>query len=76
MNKNNGISKEYLESLKKAERCLTQIKLGFSSKEEQEQALQNKADEMSLLVSSDEDLMSRYRENLSAFKEYYPEIYE
>jgi hypothetical protein len=58
------------------EKNLAKIKLTFSSLQEEEQVLQTLADNMSLLVSSDDDLMTRYQENLSAFKEYHPEIFE
>lgn len=58
------------------EEKLTKIKSDFSSRLDEEQALQALADGMSLLVSSDDDLMTRYQDNLSAFKEYHPEIFE
>ncbi len=58
------------------EKKLTQIKLDCSSILEEEEALQVLADTMSLLASSDDDLMSRYQDNLSTFQEYYPEIYD
>lgn len=58
------------------EETLTKIKSNFSSLKEEEKALQSLADNMSLLASSDDDLMIRYQENLSAFEEYHPEIFE
>ena len=58
------------------EKKLTNMKLNFSSLQAEEQALQTLADNMSLLASSDDDLMVRYQENLSAFEEYHPEIFE
>lgn len=76
MNENNGIPAELLKNLKQAEEQLTRIKLGFSSMQEQEKALQSEADTMSLLVSSDDDLMSRYQQNLLAFQNFYPDIYD
>lgn len=58
------------------EKQLTKIKSDFSSLKEEEQALQLIADKLSLLVSSDDDLFSRYKDNLAAFKEYHPEIFD
>lgn len=55
---------------------LAQIKSNFSTVQAEEAALQLIADKMSLLVSSDDDLMIRYQANLKAFKEYQPDIYE
>lgn len=52
------------------------MKVDFSSLQAEEQALQALADNMSLLVSSDDDLITRYKDNLSAFEEYYPDIFE
>ncbi len=50
------------------------IKKNISSQQD-EALLQAEANKMSLLISSDNDLMSRYQKNLAAFKEYYPDIY-
>ena len=58
------------------EKSLAKIKLDFSSLQTEEQALQTLADDMSLLVSTDDDLMARYQTNLSTFEEYYPDIFE
>lgn len=64
------------ESLTEAERHLKKVQLVNSFIQTQEDILQSAADKMSLLVSSDEDLVARYDVNMAAFKEYYPEIYE
>lgn len=58
------------------ENKLTKLKSDFTSSQEEEKALQLLANNMSLLVSSDDDLMARYQENLTAFQEYHPEIFE
>lgn len=57
------------------EQELEKLKKNSPYVQEYEIALQKLADNMSLLVSSDEDLMSRYKDNLSAFKKYYPQVY-
>ncbi|MEY8214837.1 MAG: 6-hydroxymethylpterin diphosphokinase MptE-like protein [Colwellia sp.] len=44
--------------------------------QEYEAALQKLADTMSLLVSSDDNLISRFKDNLSAFEKYHPQIYK
>ena len=58
------------------EKSLAKMKLDYSSLQVEEKALQGLADSMSLLASSDDDLMKRYQENLSAFEQYHPEIYD
>jgi hypothetical protein len=63
------------ESLTEAEQQLEQIKQSNLSVEEHEKLLQAAADQMSLLVSCDEDLMANYDVNMAAFKNYYPDIY-
>ena len=64
------------DDLAKIEQNLENAKLAYSKMiEDQEKVLQNTADTMSLLVSSDEDLMARYNVNMAAFEEYYPEIF-
>lgn len=65
-----------LDRLTDAELQLNKLKLACSAIEEQEKVLQEAADKMSLLVSSDEDLMARYDVNMAAFEEYYPEIFQ
>lgn len=52
-----------------------QIKFKYKDLESLEKALQETSDKISLLVSSDEDLMKRYQENMLAFAEYHPEIH-
>jgi len=44
--------------------------------QQKEALLQAQADKMSLLISSDDDLMARYQTNLLAFKKYYPDIHD
>jgi len=67
--------KNKLESVAGAEQHLAKLKLAYSAIEQQEKILQSAADKMSLLVSSDEELMARYDVNMAAFEEYYPEIF-
>lgn len=69
-------SKKLAENIDVLDKNLTQVKMNYSSIQEQEGILQSLADRMSLLVSSDDDLMERYQDNLSAFEAYYPEIYD
>ena len=57
------------------ERRLEQLKKESPLIQELEVELQKVADTVSLLVSSDDDLMTRYRDNLSAFEEYHPDIF-
>lgn len=64
------------ESLAEAEKKLEKMKLANAVLLEQEKVLQRAADKMSLLVSSDDDLMARYDINMAAFEEYYPEIFQ
>jgi hypothetical protein len=52
------------------------MKHNYSSTIALEEKLQEQANAISLLVSSDEDLMARYKGNLEAFKVYQPKIYE
>ena len=52
------------------------IKLKYDSQEEVENALQSLSNNISLLVSSDDELLARFAENLAAFSDYYPEIHE
>ena len=68
-------SKRLAEDIDTLENKITQVTLDFSSIKEKEKLLQEVADKMSLLVSTDDDLMSRYQANLLVFKEYYPEIF-
>lgn len=65
-----------LKDMSKVEQLLTKMKVNCSSIEEYENLLQSTADKMSLLVSSDEDLMARYRQNLNAFEQHFPDIHE
>jgi len=52
------------------------IKFKYKDLESLENALQATSDKISLLVSSDEDLMKRYQNNLLAFEKYHPDIHE
>ncbi|MBU2869973.1 6-hydroxymethylpterin diphosphokinase MptE-like protein [Colwellia sp. E2M01] len=76
MKEPNTSSNNLSDQINTFEKTLTKIKSHFSSLQEEENALQALADNMSLLASSDEDLIIRYQDNLSAFKEYHPEIFE
>lgn len=60
--------------VERIEKKLAKIQLDHTSTIANEEALQKIADSMSLLVSSDDDLMARYKNNLSAFKKYHPEV--
>ncbi|GLX77645.1 hypothetical protein tinsulaeT_09850 [Thalassotalea insulae] len=64
-----------LDKYQQLEQQLKRIKLNFTSFAEQESALQQEANKMSLLVSPEEELLARYQVNLEAFKNYYPDIY-
>lgn len=76
MKENKKYIEKSLDNADAIEKKIAQMKLNFSSIQEQEKSLQAEADKLSLLVSTDDDLMSRYRRNLEAFKEYHPEIYD
>jgi len=52
------------------------IKFKYKDLESLEKALQETSDKASLLVSSDDDLMKRYQQNMLAFAEYHPDIHE
>jgi len=58
------------------EETLAQFKENSSIIQEYETELQMAADKVSLLCSTDDDLMKRYQDNLEVFKEYYPDIYD
>lgn len=72
----NEIPENFAENLNHLEQRIEKIKVDILHTEVYENALQTEADNLSLLVSTDEDLMIRYQENLLAFKEYHPEIYD
>ena len=55
---------------------LAQLEQAKSQIKTQEEKLQALANNMSLLVSSDADMVARYDINMAAFKEYYPEIHD
>jgi hypothetical protein len=74
VNENN--IKQNTAELGKAEHRLSKMKQELSALEAKEKSLQTLADSMSLLVSSDDELLSRYQDNLLAFKEYHPDIYD
>ncbi|MFT7005689.1 MAG: hypothetical protein ACJAXJ_000188 [Colwellia sp.] len=67
---------EISERICSIEQEIEKLKKNSPYIQEHEAALQKLADNMSLLVSSDEDLMSRYQDNLLAFKKYHPQIYQ
>jgi len=69
-------SKDLAGNIDELDKNLAQVKMNYSSVQEHEVVLQSLADKMSLLVSSDDDLMKRYQDNLSAFETYDPAIYE
>jgi hypothetical protein len=76
MQQHNESQEEVLKRFKETEDQLKRIKLSFSSYEAQEAALQEEANNMSLLVSEDEAMLSNFKRNMAAFEEYYPDIYD
>jgi hypothetical protein len=67
---------EIFDRIASLEQEIEELKKNSSHIQEHEAALQKLADKMSLLVSSDENLMSRYQSNLLAFEKYHPQIYK
>ncbi|NQZ22274.1 MAG: motility associated factor glycosyltransferase family protein [Colwellia sp.] len=76
MNQSDEQTSQIPGGLLAAEEQFEHIKHNFSSTVALEEKLQEQANTMSLLVSSDEDLMARYLDNLKAFKLYQPKIYD
>ena len=76
MKQHDESQEEILRNFKETEDQLKRIKLSFSSYEDQEAALQEEANNMSLLVSEDEAMLSNFQRNMAAFEEYYPDIYD
>lgn len=64
------------DSIDKFEKTLEQLKKSSPLVQKQEAELQALANTMSLLVSSDDDLMARFRDNLAVFEEYYPQVFD
>jgi hypothetical protein len=73
--KNNTVNEES-ENIGLFKQKLNKLKEESPYIQQYESALQKVADKVSLLVSSDEDLISRYEDNLLAFEEHYPKIFE
>lgn len=67
---------QFSQSIDAFEKELEELKKKSPYIQEHEIALQKLADNMSLLASSDDDLMCRYKANLLAFEEHYPNIYD
>ncbi len=76
LNQSDELTSRTLDSLNAAEAQFELVKHSFSSVEVLEEKLQQQANNMSLLVSSDDDLMARYLDNLESFKVYQPNIYD
>jgi hypothetical protein len=64
------------ESIELFEQELVRLKANSPYIQKHELALQKVANTMSLLVSSDDDLATRYKKNLLAFEKHYPKIFE
>ncbi|MCJ8321023.1 MAG: DUF115 domain-containing protein [Colwellia sp.] len=74
--KNTSPEKNTVENLETNSSVYENIKFKYKDLESLEAALQKTSDKISLLVSSDDDLMNRYQENMVAFAEYHPEIHD
>lgn len=73
MKKNTASETHRIDDIEKE---LEKLKRDFPLLQKQEDELQALADTMSLLGTTDDDLLMRFQDNLATFEEYYPDIYD